>query len=420
MAGTTEELYKNRKTFTGIDTFNPKDTFKFRPLGKINGVDLIIPDKSFEQNKGGMGWAHIRVADPTFTDWTIGTTESGEYTFEVPSTLKRIKNLYCMYNISASASSGVACGEPFQYFNIQNGENSLPRFNRDVLTLLDTGFEPNSESFTNNSGIKGFTSTLSSDGLSTTIEPRVIDLTPMLYENMYTLGNPTKIQIRYAIDTIGKCCTASSTVTISNIYFIFTEWIESDDEFKHFKSQIAGKARLVPYLYPFRIDIGSITSSTSVKTSQTIAQLSGRVPALFVGLSDSGTAINASSHIYSQVASIGLLDVNDQNIVFNWDISESQACLFAQKHGLSNALYTYKTHVIPYIFCKDLHATLFNHVTTGGLPLKLQQERIRILPASTATGSYSCIVFGFYYAYITLAPDGRMIGGCSIVDAGSS
>lgn len=415
MAGNTENYYKNKKTVTGIDSFEPITLVKYKPVAKLNGVEMIIPDKSASGNKGGLGWAHVRYADPTFTSYVISSVPSNEYTYEIPQNLKRIKNLYAMPILSASSTS--SCANPFAYINLQIGETALPRFPPECMTLLNTAFESESEAFTYNSGIKGYTSALASDGLTTTAEPRIIDLTPMLYENLYTAGNPTKIYIKYAFDTIAHCCTASSTVTVSGMYFIFTEWLESDVEFKVFQAQFAGKARIMPYLYPFRIDIGSITSSTSATTSQTIAQLKGRVPALFIGLYDNSSTINQNSHIFSQISTLGFLDVNDQNLVFNFDISEPIASLFAQKHGLSNALYVNKTHVIPLIFCKDLRSTLFEHTNTGGLPLQLSQEKIRILPASTATGSYSCIVFGFYYSYLTIAPDGRLIGTAQIVDA---
>lgn len=415
MAGNTETYYKNRKTVTGIDSFDGSSTIKYRELkDKVNGITLIIPDHNADKNKGGLGWAHVRFADPTFTSYTITTTPSNEYSFEIPASLKRIKNLYAMPIISSTASA--QCANPFSYFNLQIGETALPRFPRECMELLNTGFEITSEAFTYNSGIKGYTSALASDGTTTATEPRMINLSPMLYENLFTAGNPTKIYIKYAFDTIAKCATSGSSVTVSGMYFIFTEWLETDIEFKYFQSQLINKVRLIPYLYPFRISIGSVTNSTSATTSNTIAQLQGRVPALFVGLYDSGATINQNSHIYSQISTVGLLDVNDQNLIFNWDISESQSAYFAQIHGLSNGLYVNKTHVIPYVFCKDLEETLFNHINTGGLPLKLSQQKIRILPSATATSSYECIVFGFYYSYISLAPDGRIIGTAQIVD----
>jgi len=398
-------------TIEDVRYINPKDE-KGTPL-KIGSYPILIPDNA-RFNNAGLGWSHTRILDPVFSSYTITTTTSSEYTFTLPRNLRRIKNLYMMYSLTAGSSTP-ACAIPFYYVNLQIGDQSLPQFRREHLIFVNTAFESNSEDFTHTGSIKGFSSALASDATSTTAETRVIDLSPLLPKDLHTLNTSTDVYIKYMIDTIANCVTSGGSISVTNIYFIFTEWLDSKETWNAFIAQNKLGVRQIPYLYPFRLDLGSVTDSTTTETKLTINQLQGRCCMFYVGLCDSGNTINQNSHIYD-ACTTGFLDANDVNIFTNWNMSEATSVLLAQKHGLSNDLFTYITHAHPYIFCKNIKKTIFEHINTGGFPMRISQQKIYILPSASATTAYTCHLVGFLYGVINMSDDGRMIGGLRIID----
>jgi len=415
MSGNTRQYYSQKTSVSGFDSYSKIDDVKYlKSPDTIGNTSIYVPDIS-KDNKAGYGWATTRYLDPNFSSFAITTSPSSEYTFKIPQNLRRIKNAYVMYSLTA-ASSTPACGIPFQYIKMQIGEIDLPEFRREHLIFVNTAFEGNSEDFTHTASLKGYSSALASDATSTSAEVRMIDISPMIPRDFHTLETGSDCYFKYTFDIINNCVTSGGSITVSSLYFIFTEWMDDDAQWKMFKAQTKLGVRMIPYIYPFRVDLGSVTSSSSASTTLVINQLKGRTPFFFVGLYDSGATINQNGHIYVQQTSCGFLDSSDNNLVVNFDMNLSESILLAQKHGLSNGLHPYITKSMPFIFCKDLYGTIFNHLNTGGFPMKISEEKIKILPSTTATTAFSAHVIGFYYCFLTMSPDGHLIGSPRIVE----
>jgi hypothetical protein len=410
MSGNTEIYYKDKKLVKGFDLTSKIQSRKYIPAEVVTGVPVLIPDKVID-SKGGLGWETIRYADTNFPSagYAITTTVSSEYSWTLPRNLKRIKNFYMLYSATAGSATP-ALGMPLSYGVLQISGQSLPISRREHINLMNTGFEPTAESFTHSSVAKGFSSALASDATSTSAEQRVIDLSFMIPRDLHTLDTDAEVLFKYQFDTVANTLTTGATITITGVYFVFDIWLDTDEEWAEFKKTVKLGKRMITYLEPILYNAGTVTSSSSATTTLVLQSLDGRMPMFAVGLYDSSVSINQVSHIYIKMTSVGILDSSDNNIITSWDISEALGVILAQKRGMSTGLYTYITHAVPFIFCKDIYNTLWNHNNTGGLNFKNAQAKLRILPSTTASGTFSAHVIGFYYCYFILDERGNMLG----------